>query len=190
MTGEGKPALRARFRALRAGLAEADRAAAEAEIHRRILAHCASRRIRRLAAFWPVHGEVDLRPLVRSRPDLLWLFPKVTSTSPPRLAWGTEPLEPGPWGLMEPAFAQHFVPPADLLLVPGLAFDRDGYRLGYGGGFYDALLDHLDRRIPALGVAFAAQRVDRLPREPRDLPVDGLCTEAGLVWVQPPDGED
>ena len=78
-----------------------------------------------------------------------------------------------------------FIPPADLLLVPGLAFDGEGHRLGYGRGFYDALLDRLDGRLPVLGVGFACQRVSRLPRDPQDLPVQGLVTEQGFAWFGP-----
>ncbi len=186
---EAKSALRKHFRVLRDGLDPRTRSEASAAIGRQLESLCRSRRIRRIAAFWPLGSEVDLRPLVASRPDWLWYFPRITSTAPPRLAWGSEPLEPGLWGLMEPAFAQHFLPPADLLLVPGLAFDAEGHRLGYGKGFFDALLDRLDGQVPALGVGFACQRVSRLPRDPQDLPVQGLVTEQGLAWFGPPGDE-
>lgn len=182
---DSKPTLRKRFRGLRDALESSVRATASAAVGRHLEAFCRSRRIRRIAAFWPLGSEVDLRPLVAARPDWLWYFPRITSTDPPRLAWGCEPLEPGLWGLMEPAFAQHFIPPADLLLVPGLAFDGEGHRLGYGRGFYDALLDRLDGRLPVLGVGFACQRVSRLPRDPQDLPVQGLVTEQGFAWFGP-----
>ncbi len=181
---ETKPELRARMAALRAGLPAEARGAAQAKLCERLLHLCESRRWTRIGAFWPYRSEVDLRAAFAARPGWLWYFPKVTSTQPPRLAWGAEPLEPGLWGLMEPAFAQHFLPPVDLLLVPGLAFDAAGYRLGYGGGFYDALLHKLDGRLPTLGVGFACQRVEALPLDPQDLPVDGILTEAGLEWFE------
>lgn len=186
---EGKPALRRRFRALRDALDPLARAEASATIGQHLERFCRSRRIRRIAAFCPLGSEVDLRPLMAARTDWLWYFPRVISTSPPRLAWGGEPLEPGLWGLQEPVLAQHFTPPVDLLLVPGLAFDEDGYRLGYGKGFYDALLDRLDERLPTLGVGFASQWTDRLPRDPQDLPVQGLVTERGVSWFGRPEDE-
>lgn len=186
---ESKSELRGRFKTLRGELGATPHAEASAEIRRRLEAFCVSRRIRRIGAFWPIGSEVDLRPLFAARPDWLWYFPRVVSTSPPRLAWGTEPLQPGLWGLQEPVFSQHFSPPVDLLLVPGLAFDEEGYRLGYGKGFYDALLNHLDDRIVLLGIGFACQRVLRLPRDPMDLPVHGLITEAGLQYVRSSDPE-
>jgi 5-formyltetrahydrofolate cyclo-ligase len=99
------------------------------------------------------------------------------------MAWGPEPLEPGLFGLMEPVIAQHFTPPVQILLVPGLAFDDAGYRIGYGGGFYDALLERLNEEIPTLGVAFSAQRVRELPLEPLDQSLHGVVTELGVEWM-------
>ena len=186
---ESKSELRSRFKTLRGALGEIPHAEASTAIRRRLEAFCVSRRIRRIGAYWPIGTEVDLRSLFATRPDWLWYFPRVVSTSPPRLAWGTEPLQPGLWGLQEPVFSQHFTPPVDLLLVPGLAFDEEGYRLGYGKGFYDALLEHLDDRIILLGVGFACQKVQRLPQDPRDLPVHGLVTEAGISWVRVSESE-
>lgn len=179
---DAKPALRKHFLALRDALDPRVHAEASASIARHLESLCRTRRFRRIAAFWPLGSEVDLRPLVAERTDWLWYFPRVASTAPPRLVWGGEPLEPGLWGLMEPVFSQHFMPPVDLLLVPGLAFDEDGHRIGYGRGFYDALLDRLGERLPTLGVAFACQRTALLPRDPQDLPVQGLVTERGLSW--------
>ncbi len=186
---DDKAALRRRFRATRDALDGPTREAASASICRHLEAFCRSRRIRRVAAFWPLGSEPDLRPLVATRTDWLWSFPRISSTEPPRLVWGCEPLEPGLWGLMEPALAQHFLPPAELLLVPGLAFDAEGHRLGYGKGFYDALLDRLDEGLPALGIGFASQRTFRLPQQPRDQPVHGLVTEQGLEWFGRPTSE-
>jgi 5-formyltetrahydrofolate cyclo-ligase len=71
----------------------------------------------------------------------------------------------------------------DLLIVPLLAFDRAGYRLGYGGGFYDRTLAMLRAQGPvrAIGLAFAAQEVPEAPREPTDAPLDLIVTEAGAI---------
>ena len=113
----------------------------------------------------------------------------MASTQPPRLIWGPEPLEPGVFGLMEPVHAQHFMPPVQLLVVPGLIFDDEGYRVGYGGGFYDALLERLSPDIITLGAAFQLQRFHALPYAPQDLPVQGLVTEKGLTWFRKP-GEE
>jgi 5-formyltetrahydrofolate cyclo-ligase len=82
-------------------------------------------------------------------------------------------LEPRPdWPLALPT----------LLLVPLLAFDKDGYRLGYGGGYYDRTLAHFraEREIAAIGIAFAGQQMERVPRDARDEPLDGVVTEEGF----------
>ena len=79
-------------------------------------------------------------------------------------------------------------PPApDLIVAPGLAFDRNGVRLGMGGGYYDRLLA-LPRHRDSLriGLAYAFQIVDSLPREAWDVPVHAVCTEKGIVWIRDP----
>ena len=69
----------------------------------------------------------------------------------------------------------------DIVLVPARAFDRDGYRLGRGGGHYDRLLPTLRPGVPVVGVACAARIVDRLPRESHDVPMTHLATEEGVA---------
>jgi 5-formyltetrahydrofolate cyclo-ligase len=161
-------------------LAEGSRAAWSADIVRHFDRLCQDRRFTRIGAFWPFGSEIDLRPAVAAHPGWLWFFPRVVSTHPPRLAWGTEPLEPGPWGLREPTLAQHFLPPVQLLLVPGLAFDDEGYRIGYGRGFYDALLARLPEDVLTVGVGFEAQMHIPVPLAPHDWPVQALLSERGL----------
>jgi 5-formyltetrahydrofolate cyclo-ligase len=141
---------------------------------------CRNRQFTRIGAFWPFGSEVDLRPVVSAHPDWQWSFPRVTSTLPPQLAWGTEPLAMGQWGLQEPILAQPFLPPVHLLLVPGLAFDDQGHRLGYGRGFYDALLAKLPETVLTVGVGFEAQMHLTIPVDPHDWPVQALLSELGL----------
>lgn len=66
----------------------------------------------------------------------------------------------------------------DLVLVPLVAYDRDFYRLGYGGGYYDRFLRHV--RARRVGLAFSVQAVEQLPREPHDIPLDAVATEEGI----------
>ena len=93
-------------------------------------------------------------------------------------------LAPGTWGIREPAPDR--CPAADpnkvhFALVPGVAFDRRGRRLGYGGGFYDRLLaGGLQGRTPLVAGAFEAQMVDEVPVGPHDVPVDVVVTEKGV----------
>lgn len=182
---ETKPECRTHFKARRDALAPESRATWSRAVATHLDRLCRDRRITRIGAFWPFGSEIDLRPAVAAHPDWLWFFPRVASTQPPRLAWGTEPLEKGHWGLMEPALAQHFLPPVQLLLVPGLAFDDDGYRLGYGRGFYDALLTKLPEGVLTLGVGYEAQMHLPVPVDPHDWPVMGLLSECGPRYLEP-----
>jgi len=138
-----------------------------------------------VSAFWPMRDEFDVRPL------LMHLFaaghelalPIVTARREPLVfrAWRpSDPLEAGPFGTLQPHRQRAEVEP-DVLIVPLLAVDRDGYRLGYGGGYYDRTLAALRARraVQAIGIAFEAQRLDEIPRSPRDERLDWLLTEAG-----------
>ena len=91
-------------------------------------------------------------------------------------------LEPGRFGLLEPPpdSARAVDPSAiDLVLVPGIVFDREGFRAGFGGGYYDRFLAAID--APSIGLAFALQLVDRVPREAHDVPVDAIVTEHEVI---------
>jgi 5-formyltetrahydrofolate cyclo-ligase len=137
-----------------------------------------------VAAFWSLPGEIDTAPL---REGLLALdrrlaLPRLQGRGRPlgfhRWRPGDE-LLPGPLGLMQPAAEAECLRP-DLLFVPLLAFDDAGYRLGYGGGYYDRTLAALagdGRRRRAIGYAFALQRVGTVPRTALDVRLDGLVTE-------------
>ena len=86
-------------------------------------------------------------------------------------------------GIPEPASDCGRVELADVdwVLVPGVAFDRDGARLGYGGGYYDRLLPLLPARAPRVAGAFHAQIVDEVPRAPHDITMDVVVTERGVL---------
>lgn len=94
-------------------------------------------------------------------------------------------LQPGRFGIREPSVQDAgecpiFYP--DLLLIPGLAFDMSGNRLGYGGGFYDRLLPHYPDCL-LVGFCYYFQIVESLPHDEWDIPVRYLCTEKGLVCL-------
>lgn len=97
-------------------------------------------------------------------------------------------LVPGVWGIPEPdpRRCEVVVPEAiDWMLLPGLAFDRQGGRLGYGGGYYDRLLPQLPR-LTRIAAAFQCQIVDAVPRGPHDVLMDRVISEDGTVF--PPEG--
>ncbi|MFT4091378.1 MAG: 5-formyltetrahydrofolate cyclo-ligase [Asticcacaulis sp.] len=94
-------------------------------------------------------------------------------------------LTEGPYGIVQPSDLAPEVLP-DIVLVPLLAFDRQGHRLGYGGGFYDRGLRFLKSQKPfkAWGIAYAAQAVHHLPVEDHDQPLDAVLTETGLIETE------
>ncbi len=86
------------------------------------------------------------------------------------------------WGIREPKAHQPLLKP-ELILLPLLAFDTRGWRLGYGGGFYDRTLREAraERSVRAIGLAFDQQKVDHVPHLDYDEPVDGVLTPSGLI---------
>ena len=83
-------------------------------------------------------------------------------------------LEPGPYGVLQPKpVSGAAVPPEaiELVIVPGVGFDRAGHRLGHGQGYYDAFLQRLPMTVPRLGLAFTCQIVERIPVDAHDEPV-------------------
>ncbi|MGB5560500.1 MAG: 5-formyltetrahydrofolate cyclo-ligase [Paracoccaceae bacterium] len=91
------------------------------------------------------------------------------------------PMIAGPFGALVPITPEVVIP--ELVVLPLVAFDAAGYRLGYGGGFYDRTLELLRKRGPvlAVGFAYAAQQADDLPVEPTDQRLDAIVTETGVV---------
>jgi len=145
-------------------------------------------RPRIVGGYWPLEDEIDSRPLLHrlAKEGFALALPCVTLPEAPLVfrRWRPgDPLRPGHFRVMEPAPEAETVSP-DLLLVPMLAFDREGFRLGYGGGFYDRTIAALEGKGGAprrVGLAFAGQEVDHVPREPHDVPLDTILTESGPV---------
>ena len=141
-----------------------------------------------VSAFWPIGDEFDVRPTLEAlgeRGHTLCL-PVVVGKGRPLAfrAWKPgDSLEHAGFGLSVPRWD---APPAvpDFLLVPLLAFDRRGFRLGYGGGYFDRTIETLrahPKPITALGAAFAAQEVQEVPILPHDQRLDGIATETYLI---------
>ena len=136
-----------------------------------------------VAGYWPIRDEADPRALMRA------LAARGHPLALPRIAAKDAALAFHLWResdtlydnhhrIAEPAAAAPAATP-QILLVPLLAFDAHGHRLGYGGGFYDRTLDAL-KNVFAVGVAYAGQEVPALPREAHDRPLDAVITENGL----------
>lgn len=143
-----------------------------------------------VAGYWPMSGEIDLQPLLHHlhAADVPVALPVVVGPDMPlrfRLWRPDMTLEEGAFGTRHPGADTPEVRPR-IVLVPLLAFDERGYRLGYGGGYYDRTLALLRQgedgaRIVAIGVGFAAQQVSAVPHEPHDQRLDWVVTEKGVI---------
>jgi len=136
-----------------------------------------------VAGYWPVNHEMDSRPLMGAlaeRAHVLAL-PVVETKNRPltfRRWRAGDALAAGVFGVPEPGPAAPALMP-QVVLVPLLAFDAHGFRLGYGGGYYDRTLSELRGAagVVAIGLAFERQGVERLIVEPHDVPLDWIVTE-------------
>ena len=142
-----------------------------------------------VSGYWPMGDELDPRPLLAalaSRGHAVALPVTTRRGQPLRFRqWRPgEPLLPVRFGLSEPSPEAPELRP-DWLLVPLLAFDRRGQRLGYGAGYYDRTLEVLPGAV-ALGFAYAGQEVPRVPTGPGDRPLRAVATERGVIHCEPP----
>jgi 5-formyltetrahydrofolate cyclo-ligase len=167
--------------------AEQKRAAGE-RIRRLVAALPEFQRARSVFLFVSIGDEVDTRPLIADAlaAGKVVAVPKVDrkrkTMDARRLRDLQTGLAPGVFGILEPEGAEVIEPrEIDFVLVPARGFDRQGNRLGRGGGYYDRYLAHPGFRAMRCGIAFAAQVLDSIPHTAKDLPVDLLVTEAGVM---------
>jgi 5-formyltetrahydrofolate cyclo-ligase len=143
-----------------------------------------------VASYWPIRDEADPRALAsvlssRGHSIVLPIIVGPEASLSFRLWRASDALSPNRHGIHEPQAHLDAVAP-QVLLVPLLAFDADGVRLGYGGGYYDRTLaalrglETIRGHIVAIGVAYAGQEVAKLPRDAHDQRLDGVVTEIGI----------
>ncbi len=140
-----------------------------------------------VSGFMPLNNEIDPLPLMRAlaRHGARLALPVVVGRGKPLLmrewAFG-QPLANSNWGIREPTQQAAAVEP-DILIVPLLAYDRTGNRIGYGAGYYDLTIAQLRARKPivAAGLAFAAQEVPAVPVSARDARLDLVLTEREVI---------
>jgi 5-formyltetrahydrofolate cyclo-ligase len=159
----------------------------------RLLAEPVVQRSRRIALYAALPGEVPSRPLFAALRSLhaSLLLPRVGAERELAFAvvsdWSE--LRPGRYGVLEPPAPAVTIEPeeGDLVLVPGVAFDRAGNRLGRGKGFYDRAFPCGAPRPPLLmGVAYAIQVLDAVPHSGEDRRMDAVVTESALHWTVSP----
>ncbi|SMF32863.1 5-formyltetrahydrofolate cyclo-ligase [Desulfovibrio gilichinskyi] len=142
--------------------------------------------------YWPIKNEVDVTPLFR---DALESGKKVympccRRDEPGIMDFGVvraeEDLLQGSFGIKEPCRSKCEFPDAispDVMIIPGVGFDRKGYRIGFGGGYYDRFLAHPQKAGSlAVGVCYYFQLVDNIAVEEWDKPVQLICTDKDVIW--------
>lgn len=133
-----------------------------------------------------MEDEIDLAPLTeRSELPVRWVTTRTPKSGPLTLHEMDGPMERHPLGFMQPAEDAPRIPSAevDVALIPGLAFDLFGNRLGRGMGYFDQLLARLRAGIVRVGIVPSVLVADRLPKEQHDVPVQWLAAEEGVVGV-------
>ena len=174
---------RQRLLALRTGASAVQRHAWGREIETRLRALLIERPGITLGLYWPFQAEFDPRPLID------WLIAGGSAAALPAVvdkkgpleyrAWRPgDPLVDGVWDIPVPERRDVVVP--QVVLAPLVGFDRECYRLGYGGGYFDRTLAALAPRPLAIGVGYELSGLDTIHPQPHDIPMDLIVTEAGL----------
>jgi 5-formyltetrahydrofolate cyclo-ligase len=197
-----KQTLRQHFRAQRRSLSQSEWQAKNASICQKIAEFDRFQAASVVLAFFSINNEPDLSSLWQQFASKTWGFPK---TEPNRsLQWHKIEIGQlesrrikGKYGIYEPLASQPLIDlsQVDLILVPTVACDRQGIRLGNGGGYYDRFFADLSKsrvseiklaefKLSAfkLGITFELSLVDSLPREDWDIALDGVCTEFGIYY--------
>lgn len=186
-----KSGLRAAALARRDALNESHRAAASAAAAARAKPILVDLTGLVVSAYWPIRSEADPMPLlaVATERGAIAALPVTTPSGLVFRRWQHgEALVPAGFGTLGPSPASPEATP-DLMIMPLAAFDRRLHRIGYGKGHYDRAIDALaakGRRPRLLGLAFAAQEVDKVPDEPHDIPLDFIVTEEELIAADHP----
>jgi len=143
-----------------------------------------------VSAFTPIGSEFDPQPLMHKLADVgaRLVLPVVLGRGKPLVmrTWNFgEPLIASSFGILEPRPEAAAADP-DILLVPLVAFDRSGHRIGYGAGYYDMTITLLRARksVVAVGLAFAVQEIPDVPATPRDAPLDLVLTEREVIELR------
>ena len=181
---EAKAALRLKARATRAALSNSARADAAKIVAGHFFAKVKLEPNEIVAGYWRIRDEMDCQPI------LIQLMDSFQPVCLPVVLGDDEPLELRLWeqgaalyeagfGTLAPSeMAPHVEP--DVIITPLLGFDNRGTRLGYGGGYYDRTLARLSKKPRLIGIAFAVQELNEIPREEHDVPLDAIVTEEGI----------
>ena len=136
-----------------------------------------------IGSYHPIRGEYDPRPAMDyfEKHGATLAIPEVTKKDAPlcfRKWWGKAPMKKGAYGIPVPDNTEQVI--IDTALIPMVGFDQQGYRLGYGSGYYDRTLASSNPSPLVIGIAFEMFRLDSLHPQAHDIPMDFIITEAGI----------
>ena len=185
----GKKELRKRMLDMRSGIKGPLRARKSEQIVKAFLQSASYQKASYLFSYIPFGDEPDIRMILSTalQDGKKVAVPKTFTDRKvmiPYLFTGWEDLVPGVYGILEPDPERtEMADPEkiDLIVMPGVAFDRQGGRLGYGGGYYDRFLAGLPKRPLMMAPCFSEQVLDEVPMEKHDFRVDGLVTDQVLI---------
>jgi 5-formyltetrahydrofolate cyclo-ligase len=189
-----KQYMRRLIRAVRRGLSEAERLAHSRRVWERVAALPCYQRARVVLGYMAFDHEVLTDGLMQQTmvSGKQLVLPMVLGDRQDMALYVIEDLgcdvAPGYRGILEPQPQRtRAVAPEtlELALIPGIAFDLRGGRLGFGTGFYDRLLSRLPQGIPTVGLAFDFQVIPRLPCQPHDMLLEAIVTEHRIIWGTP-----
>ena len=180
---EAKAALRLKARATRASILNSIRPDAAKVVADHFFRAVTLKPGEIVAGYWRIKDEMDCQPILIRLMDSLQpvCLPVVIGDEQPlelRLWEQGAPLYEAGFGTLAPSELAPRAEP-DIILMPLLGFDKRGTRLGYGGGYYDRTLEQLAKRPRLIGIAFAAQELEDVPRDSHDIPLDMVITEQG-----------
>jgi 5-formyltetrahydrofolate cyclo-ligase len=182
---QAKRALRRRILERRDAIDTSERAERSARIASRLRSLPEVERARTVMAFWSFGSEVETGPLIRALHEAgtRVALPRIQGRDVAAVDYAPgDPVAPTGFGAMEPTGGEVLEPgDVDLVIVPGVAFDRAGGRVGYGGGFYDRFLRRTRPEVPAIAIAFADQIAERVPAGRADRRVDAVVTEDEVI---------
>ncbi len=187
LLAEQKIQLRRTCRAIRKELGETGRAQASLAICERLSTWTLFQQSQTILTYMPIKSEVDLTPLLERFPQKRWVLPRIIPEENHRMdfhLYDAQRLIQHPFGMMEPAPDSPILAAdeIELTLVPGLAYDRRGYRLGYGGGYYDRFLTHF-RGISA-GIVFHDLLLESIPHGGHDVAVQWVVMERDIFEIK------
>lgn len=178
-----KSQLRKHCRTLRMELGEERRALASLSICKQIERWDIFQQRHTILTYMPIKFEADLTPLLERHPHKRWILPRIIPAEDNRMVfhpYDANRLVLHPFGMAEPASDSPMIDPKEmeLVLAPGLAFDRLGFRLGYGGGYFDRFLKYFNG--VSAGIVFRDLLFEKIPSSAHDIPMHWIITEHDL----------